>query len=152
MRYGFVCSGVAAMFIEESALRSWQRSFFKWVGGKYSLLSELDRLIFVGKRFIEFFVGGGSVFFNLDKYERFFLVDVSVDLINLYQMLAVVFDSVIYEVMKVFRYFNDVENYTLIREVFNAQRLDAVERVVVFFYFNRYCFNGLIRYNLDGFF
>lgn len=152
MRYGFVCSGVVVMFIEELVLCSWQCLFFKWVGGKYLLLLELDCLIFVGKCFIEFFVGGGLVFFNLDKYECFFLVDVSVDLINLYQMLVVVFDLVIYEVMKVFRYFNDVENYMLICEVFNVQWLDVVECVVVFFYFNWYCFNGLICYNLDGFF
>ena len=152
MRYGSVCSGAAAMPIEEPALRSWQRPFLKWAGGKYSLLPELDRLIPAGKRLIEPFVGGGSVFLNSDKPERFLLADVSADLINLYQMLAVVPDSVIYEAMKAFRHLNDAENYTLIREAFNAQRLDAVERAAAFLYLNRHCFNGLIRYNLDGFF
>ncbi|HHF9232669.1 TPA: DNA adenine methylase [Escherichia coli] len=128
MRYGSVCSGAAAMPIEEPALRSWQRPFLKWAGGKYSLLPELDRLIPAGKRLIEPFVGGGSVFLNSDKHERFLLADVNADLINLYQMLAVVPDSVIYEAMKAFRHLNDAENYTVIREAFNAQRLDAVER------------------------
>lgn len=116
------------MPIEEPALRSWQRPFLKWAGGKYSLLPELDRLIPAGKRLIEPFVGGGSVFLNSDKHERFLLADVNADLINLYQMLAVVPDSVIYEAMKAFRHLNDAENYTVIREAFNAQRLDAVER------------------------
>lgn len=142
----------AALPVEEPAPRNWQRPFLKWAGGKYSLLPELDRLIPAGKRLIEPFVGGGSVFLNSDKHERFLLADVNADLINLYQMLAVVPDSVIYEAMKAFRHLNDAENYTVIREAFNAQRLDAVERAAAFLYLNRHCFNGLIRYNLDGFF
>ncbi|MEF6320194.1 Dam family site-specific DNA-(adenine-N6)-methyltransferase [Escherichia coli] len=142
----------AALPVEAPAPRNWQRPFLKWAGGKYSLLPELDRLIPAGKRLIEPFVGGGSVFLNSDKHERFLLADVNADLINLYQMLAVVPDSVIYEAMKAFRHLNDAENYTEIREAFNAQRLDAVERAAAFLYLNRHCFNGLIRYNLDGFF
>lgn len=142
----------AALPIAEPTPRSWQRPFLKWAGGKYSLLPELDRLIPAGKRLIEPFVGGGSVFLNSDKHERFLLADVNADLINLYQMLAVVPDSVIYEAMKAFRHLNDAENYTVIREAFNAQQLDAVERAAAFLYLNRHCFNGLIRYNLDGFF
>ncbi|MGS2699545.1 Dam family site-specific DNA-(adenine-N6)-methyltransferase [Enterobacter sp. CFEC121] len=141
-----------ALPVEAHAPRNWQRPFLKWAGGKYSLLPELDRLIPAGKRLIEPFVGGGSVFLNSDKHERFLLADVNADLINLYQMLAVVPDSVIYEAMKAFRHLNDAENYTEIREAFNAQRLDAVERAAAFLYLNRHCFNGLIRYNLDGFF
>lgn len=142
----------AALPVEAPAPRNWQRPFLKWAGGKYSLLPELDRLIPAGKRLIEPFVGGGSVFLNSDKHERFLLADVNADLINLYQMLAVVPDSVIYEAVKAFRHLNDAENYTVIREAFNAQRLDAVERAAAFLYLNRHCFNGLIRYNLDGFF
>lgn len=142
----------AATPVETPAPRTWQRPFLKWAGGKYSLLSELDRFIPAGKRLIEPFVGGGSVFINSDKHASFLLADVNADLINLYQMLAVVPDSVISEAMKAFRHLNDAENYTEIREAFNAQRLDAVERAASFLYLNRHCFNGLIRYNLDGLF
>lgn len=92
------------------------------------------------------------MFLNSDKHERFLLADVNADLINLYQMLAVVPDSVIAEAMKAFRHLNDVENYTVIREAFNAQKLNATERAAAFLYLNRHCFNGLMRYNLDGFF
>ncbi|EAV3944318.1 Dam family site-specific DNA-(adenine-N6)-methyltransferase [Salmonella enterica] len=142
----------AALPVEEPTPRSWRRPFLKWAGGKYSLLPELDRLIPAGKRLIEPFVGGGSVFLNSDKHERFLLADINADLINLYQMLAVVPDSVIAEAMKAFRHLNDVENYTVIREAFNAQKLNATERAAAFLYLNRHCFNGLMRYNLDGFF
>ncbi|EHQ3818300.1 Dam family site-specific DNA-(adenine-N6)-methyltransferase [Salmonella enterica] len=141
-----------ALPIQEPTPRRWQRPFLKWAGGKYSLLPELDRLIPAGKRLIEPFVGGGSVLLNSDKHERFLLADINADLINLYQMLAVVPDSVIAEAMKAFRHLNDVENYTVIREAFNAQKLNATERAAAFLYLNRHCFNGLMRYNLDGFF
>ncbi|ENL8210644.1 Dam family site-specific DNA-(adenine-N6)-methyltransferase [Salmonella enterica] len=142
----------AARPAEESTPRTWRRPFLKWAGGKYSLLPELDRLIPAGKRLIEPFVGGGSVFLNSDKHEYFLLADINADLINLYQMLAVVPDSVIGEAIKAFRHLNDVENYTVIREAFNAQKLNATERAAAFLYLNRHCFNGLMRYNLDGFF
>ncbi|EKS9277076.1 Dam family site-specific DNA-(adenine-N6)-methyltransferase [Salmonella enterica] len=142
----------AALPVEEPTPRTWRRPFLKWAGGKYSLLPELDRLIPAGKRLIEPFVGGGSVFLNSDKHERFLLTDINADLINLYQMLSVVPDSVIAEAMKAFRHLNDVENYTVIREAFNAQKLNATERAAAFLYLNRHCFNGLMRYNLDGFF
>ncbi|ECD3843157.1 Dam family site-specific DNA-(adenine-N6)-methyltransferase, partial [Salmonella enterica subsp. enterica serovar Richmond] len=142
----------AARPAEESTPRTWRRPFLKWAGGKYSLLPELYHLIPAGKRLIEPFVGGGSVFLNSDKHERFLLADVNADLINLYQMLAVVPDSVIGEAIKAFRHLNDVENYTAIREAFNAQKLNATERAAAFLYLNRHCFNGLMRYNLDGFF
>lgn len=142
----------AALPVEEPTPRTWRRPFLKWAGGKYSLLPELERLIPAGKRLIEPFVGGGSVFLNSDKHERFLLADINADLINLYQMLAVVPDSVIGEAIKAFRHLNDVENYTAIREAFNAWQLNATERAAAFLYLNRHCFNGLMRYNLDGFF
>ncbi|EJW2204477.1 Dam family site-specific DNA-(adenine-N6)-methyltransferase [Salmonella enterica] len=142
----------AALPVEEPTPRTWRRPFLKWAGGKYSLLPELDRLIPAGKRLIEPFVGGGSVFLNSDKHEYFLLADINADLINLYQMLAVVPDSVIAEAMKAFRHLNDAENYTVIREAFNAWQLNAIERAAAFLYLNRHCFNGLMRYNLDGFF
>lgn len=141
-----------ALPIQEPTPRRWQRPFLKWAGGKYSLLPELERLIPAGKRLIKPFVGGGSVFLNSDKHERFLLADINADLINLYQMLAVVPDSVIGEAIKAFWHLNDVENYTVIREAFNAQKLNAPERAAAFLYLNRHCFNGLMRYNLDGFF
>ncbi|EBN6118258.1 Dam family site-specific DNA-(adenine-N6)-methyltransferase [Salmonella enterica] len=141
-----------ALPIQEPTPRRWQRPLLKWAGGKYSLLPELERLIPAGKRLIEPFVGGGSVFLNSDKHERFLLADINADLINLYQMLAIVPDSVIAEAMKAFRHLNDAENYTAIREAFNAWQLNAIERAAAFLYLNRHCFNGLMRYNLDGFF
>ncbi|HEM6679498.1 Dam family site-specific DNA-(adenine-N6)-methyltransferase [Citrobacter koseri] len=153
MKYGSVCSGIeAAIPVEEPALRNWQRPFLKWAGGKYSLLPELDRLIPAGKRLIEPFVGGGSVFLNSEKHESFLLADVNADLINLYQMLEVDHIRVLSHARVLFQHSNSEEAYKQLREDFNAQRMSAPERAAAFLFLNRHCFNGLIRYNRDGFF
>ncbi|ENH6828236.1 Dam family site-specific DNA-(adenine-N6)-methyltransferase [Salmonella enterica subsp. enterica serovar Newport] len=140
----------AARPAEESKPRTWHRPFLKWAGGKYSLLPELDRLIPAGKRLIEPFVGGGSVFLNSDKHACFLLADVNTDLINLYQMLAVVPDTVIRHARVMFDRLNDAESYTALREEFNAQVMDGPERAAAFLFLNRHCFNGLIRYNRNN--
>lgn len=142
----------SALPVEEPAARNWQRPFLKWAGGKYSLLPELDRLIPAGKRLIEPFVGGGSVFLNSEKHESFLLADVNADLINLYQMLDV--DHIrVWSLAKIlFQHSNSEEAYKELRDEFNHQRMRAPERAAAFLFLNRHCFNGLIRYNRDGFF
>ncbi len=142
----------AALPIEEPTPRSWQRPFLKWAGGKYSLLPELDRLIPEGKRLVEPFVGGGSVFLNSEKHESFLLADVNADLINLYQMLEVDHIRVCSLAKILFERANSEEAYKDLRDEFNNQRMCAPERAAAFLFLNRHCFNGLIRYNRDGFF
>ncbi|WP_312315153.1 Dam family site-specific DNA-(adenine-N6)-methyltransferase [Atlantibacter sp.] len=138
---------IAAALPVTKPVRKWQRPFLKWAGGKYSLLPELDYLIPAGKRLIEPFVGGGSVFLNSDKHERFLLADVNPDLINLYQMLTVVPEKVTAEAHLLFASLNTEEGYMAVRDDFNAQRLSGPDRAAAFLFLNRHCFNGLIRYN-----
>ena len=142
----------AALPVEAPAPRNWQRPFLKWAGGKYSLLPELDRLIPPGKRLIEPFVGGGSVFLNVEKHESFLLADVNADLINLYQMLEVDHIRVCSLAKILFERANSEEAYKELRDEFNNQRMGAPERAAAFLFLNRHCFNGLIRYNREGFF
>lgn len=125
------------------------KPFLKWAGGKFTQLSDLFQHIPSGLRLIEPFVGGGSVFLNSDKHANFLLADVNPDLINLYQMLAVVPDTVESSARWMFDQMGTPENYELIRQEFNGQTLDAAERAAAFLYLNRHCFNGLMRYNLS---
>ncbi|HAS1181986.1 TPA: Dam family site-specific DNA-(adenine-N6)-methyltransferase [Enterobacter cloacae] len=141
-----------ALPVEAPAPRNWQRPFLKWAGGKYSLLPELDRLIPAGKRLVEPFVGGGSVFLNSEKHESFLLADVNADLINLYQMLEVDHIRVCSLAKILFERANSEVAYKELRDEFNNQRMGAPERAAAFLFLNRHCFNGLIRYNRDGFF
>lgn len=131
----------------EAPFRTWQRPFLKWAGGKFSLLSELDKHIPAGLRLIEPFVGGGSVFLNSDKHANFLLADINADLINLYQMLAVVPAEVISAAQLMFKHLNTAEDYDAIKAEFNGQLMDATDRAAAFLYLNRHCFNGLMRYN-----
>lgn len=142
----------AALPVEAPVPRNWQRPFLKWAGGKYSLLPELDRLIPAGKRLIEPFVGGGSVFLNVEKHESFLLADVNADLINLYQMLEVDHIRVCSLAKILFERANSEVAYKELRDEFNNQRMGAPERAAAFLFLNRHCFNGLIRYNREGFF
>lgn len=135
---------------ENASQRTWQRPFLKWAGGKYSLLPELERLIPAGKRLIEPFVGGGSVFLNSDKHADFLLADVNPDLINLYQMLSVVPDLVTRWARDFFDVLNNEGGFLACRDEFNSQHMAGPERAAAFLYLNRHCFNGLIRYNRDG--
>lgn len=125
------------------------KPFLKWAGGKFTQLNDLLQHIPSGLRLIEPFVGGGSVFLNSDKHANFLLADVNPDLINLYQMLAVVPDTVECSARWMFERMGTPENYELIRQEFNGQTLDAAERAAAFLYLNRHCFNGLMRYNLS---
>ncbi|ECE6361953.1 DNA (cytosine-5-)-methyltransferase [Salmonella enterica subsp. salamae] len=140
----------AALPAEEPSFPTWRRPFLKWAGGKYSMLPDLYQIIPAGMRLIEPFVGGGSVFLNSDKHACFLLADVNTDLINLYQMLAVVPGAVIRHARVMFDRLNDAESYTALREEFNAQVMDGPERAAAFLFLNRHCFNGLIRYNRNN--
>lgn len=127
-----------------------RRPFLKWAGGKFSQLADLEQYIPAGKRLIEPFVGGGSVFMNSTKYADFLLADVNPDLINLYQMLSVIPEDVVREAKLMFGCLSTPDGYSAIRDEFNAQRLAGPERAAAFLYLNRHCFNGLIRYNQAG--
>ncbi|ECF2145125.1 Dam family site-specific DNA-(adenine-N6)-methyltransferase [Salmonella enterica subsp. enterica serovar Newport] len=140
----------AALPAEKPSFPTWRRPFLKWAGGKYSMLPDLYQLIPAGMRLIEPFVGGGSVFLNSDKHACFLLADVNTDLINLYQMLAVVPGAVIRHARVMFDRLNNVESYTALRDEFNAQVMDGPERAAAFLFLNRHCFNGLIRYNRNN--
>jgi hypothetical protein len=61
-------------------------------------------------------VGGGSVFLNSDKHADFLLADVNPDLINLYQMLALVPDAVENHARWMFEHMGHPDGYELIRK------------------------------------
>ncbi|EHV2419819.1 DNA adenine methylase, partial [Escherichia coli] len=64
----------------------YERPIFKWVGGKFSELPIVLEHLPHGKRLIEPFVGGGSVFTNAG-FRHNLLNDINGDLINFYQTL-----------------------------------------------------------------
>ncbi|MCN0046502.1 MULTISPECIES: Dam family site-specific DNA-(adenine-N6)-methyltransferase [Salmonella] len=126
-----------------------ERSIFKWAGGKFGVLEQIFRYLPEGKRLIEPFVGGGAVFMNAG-YQENLLNDVNADLINFYKTLQREAHSLITLAHRFFQDYNTQEGYLAVRNAFNKQVYDDLHRAVAFLFLNRHCFNGLTRYNQAG--
>ncbi|NDK08635.1 Dam family site-specific DNA-(adenine-N6)-methyltransferase, partial [Candidatus Gracilibacteria bacterium] len=125
--------------------------FAKWVGGKRQILPQLKKLF--PSEFGDYhepFLGGGAVFFNLQKKQSF-LSDVNAELINTYKVIKDTPKELI-KFLETCKY--DKAFYTQIRawdRVENWQEsYSEVERAGRFIYLNRTCFNGLYRVNSIG--
>ncbi|HEL8011004.1 TPA: Dam family site-specific DNA-(adenine-N6)-methyltransferase [Escherichia coli] len=126
-----------------------ERSIFKWAGGKFGVLEQIFRYLPEGKRMIEPFVGGGAVFMNAG-YQENLLNDVNADLINFYKTLQREERSLITLAHRFFQDYNTQEGYLAVRNAFNKQVYDDLHRAAAFLFLNRHCFNGLTRYNQAG--
>lgn len=127
------------------------RSALKWAGGKKKVVNEIASLLPIKgkKRLVEPFVGGGSVFLNLD-FDEYLLVDMNKDLINLFNIIKNQPAKFITDAQKYFQGDNNQpEKYYDLRSQFN-QSTDPYERSLLFLYLNRHGYNGLCRYNKSG--
>ncbi|WP_353538888.1 Dam family site-specific DNA-(adenine-N6)-methyltransferase [Colwellia sp. KU-HH00111] len=127
------------------------RSALKWAGGKKKVVNEIASLLPKQgkKRLVEPFVGGGSVFLNLD-FDEYLLVDMNDDLINLFNIIKNQPLSFIGDAEKLFNSkTNQADRYYQLRDQFN-QSSDPYERSLLFLYLNRHGYNGLCRYNKSG--
>ncbi|MFZ7136258.1 Dam family site-specific DNA-(adenine-N6)-methyltransferase [Avibacterium avium] len=124
------------------------RPFLKWAGGKFRLTDQINKLFPKKKQcLIEPFVGAGAVFLN-SQFERYILVDINADLINLFNTVKQDVNLYIEAVKTVFFHpdANTPDYYYARRAQFN-QSTNNFERSVLFLYLNRFGFNGLCRYN-----
>ncbi|MCX7842099.1 MAG: DNA adenine methylase [Clostridia bacterium] len=147
------------------------KPFVKWAGGKGQLLDTFEDyyplLLIEGsvKRYIEPFVGGGAVLFEiLQNYriEEAFIIDINEDLINSYLAIKNNVNAVVEYLsgmeLKYLRLSKDVRKamYYEVREAYNSRGpksiLPDIERAAQFIFLNRTCFNGLYRVNLSGLF
>ena len=127
------------------------RSALKWAGGKKKFVHEIASLLPTRgkKRLVEPFVGGGSVFLNLD-FDEYLLIDMNKDLINLFNIIKYQPTEFIADAQVFFNGENNqAEIYYELRSQFN-QSTDPYERSLLFLYLNRHGYNGLCRYNKSG--
>lgn len=127
------------------------RSALKWAGGKKKVINDIASLLpSKGKRrLVEPFVGGGSVFLNLE-FDEYLLIDMNKDLINLFNIIKNQPTAFINDAQKFFNGDNNQpEKYYDYRSQFN-QSADPYERSLLFLYLNRHGYNGLCRYNKSG--
>lgn len=131
------------------------KPFLKWAGGKRQLLEVLLRYTnnINNGRYYEPFLGGGSLFFTLQK-EHSIINDFNPEIINAYLVIRDNPDELI-EQLRIHEHNNTSEYFYLIRSLDRNEdfsNLPAVERAARTIYLNRTCYNGLYRVNSNGFF
>lgn len=126
------------------------RPFVKWAGGKRQLLPELRRYLPARfERYLEPFVGGGALFFELSarlgsrREPRALLADRNQRLIRTYQGVR---DSVEDVIAHLRGYLHEEQFYYRVRERAIDSQSDA-EVAAWLIYLNKIGFNGLYRVN-----
>ncbi|EQA3607262.1 DNA adenine methylase [Enterococcus faecalis] len=128
------------------------KPFVKWAGGKRQLMSEITKYKPQSyKKFVEPFVGGGSVFMELQN-PKTVINDFNSELINSYIIIRDNVNELVHELEK--HKENDSKEYFYeLREWDRNGILEKktdVERAGRFIYLNKTCFNGLFRVNSQG--
>lgn len=125
--------------------------FIKWVGGKRQLIGELkSRMPKKYNRYIEPFIGGGALFFELQA-KNAIINDYNQELVNLYKVVR---DSPIELLEDLAKHKNESEYYyeirLLDRDEKKFKKLTKIQRASRFIYLNKTGFNGLYRVNSRG--
>lgn len=150
------------------------KPFLKWAGGKGQLLDEFKKLyppeLKSGriKRYIEPFVGGGAVFFEIFQnydVEECYINDTNQDLILTYKVIQKDVETLIDRLSYLKDSFVGMPDekkedfYYVIREKFNNNKdtIDYInysnawsQRAAELIFLNKTCFNGLYRVNSKG--
>lgn len=132
--------------------------FIRWNGGKQRLLKHLPRVTLEDDaQYLEPFVGGGALFLDFNAKNNI-IMDVNVDIVNIYRSLQSIttFEILIDTLHEIGdQYSNTKDDYHLARDRFNQLRTDnqySYERLALFLLLNYYGFNGLYRENRIGHF
>lgn len=120
--------------------------FLTWAGGKRWFVQKHAALLPKKfNRYIEPFLGGGSVFFHLQP-SKAILGDTNPDLIAAYQGIKDNWEGLTRSLQYHQRNHSD-DHYYDIRAKSPAGALQRASRMI---YLNRTCFNGIYRVNLNG--
>ena len=134
----------------ESFTSTVAKPFFKWAGGKASLVPQLLPLLpkdVDKRRHVEPFLGSGALFFAREPKSAL-LADANQVLINTYQCVWEQ-PSVVIQKVRVLIKSHSEERYYKRRDLFNRPTT-ILRKSVLFLYLNKTCFNGLYRVNAEG--
>lgn len=124
------------------------RPFLKWVGGKRSILPELQkRMPAEYEGYYEPFMGGGALYFA-EQPKDAYLSDINFHLVLTFQRVRDDVDGVIRN-LKVHASRHSPEYYTRARTRLFKEK-DTTKLAALFIYINKTCFNGLYRVNKSG--
>lgn len=122
--------------------------FLKWPGGKrWFVKKQKDYFPQSYNRYLEPFLGGGAVFFDLQPKDAI-LSDINDELINLYIVMREKPDELKEQMLN----HQKKHNRTYYYEIRDNILLDPIERASRMLYLNRTCFNGMYRVNKEGVF
>lgn len=122
------------------------KPMFKWAGSKHSEIPNFSEYFpSTFDKYIEPFVGGGSVFFHINKSGSV-ICDNNVELIHFYKQLANGSAKQIVELCKSFGESED--NYYHMRDDYVPT--NDLERAAKYFYILKTCYRGMTRYNKKG--
>lgn len=118
----------------------------KWSGGKKDEIPNFKKYIPSNyDTYLEPFVGGGSLFFNLCP-NKSVISDVHPELIDFYTSIKQGYIKDIYDFMTL--NLNNEETYYKIRD--NMVIHSALDNAKRFYYLRKTCFRGMLRYNQKG--
>jgi len=118
----------------------------KWSGGKSDEIKMFEKYFPENyDKYIEPFVGGGSVYFYLNPKSAV-ISDVHTELIDMYKSIGEGKMSEIYDFMKVTP--NDEQTYYRVRDEMEIK--SALDNAKRFYYQRKTCFRGMLRYNKNG--
>ncbi len=124
----------------------------KWVGGKRQLLPEI--MPYINRNcstYIEPFVGGGAVLFELQP-KKAIINDYNAELINVYLTVRDYPEELIATLEK--HRANNTEKYfyevRALDRVDTYEEMSCVDRAARILYLNKTCYNGLYRVNAAG--
>ena len=126
--------------------------FLKWVGGKRQLMPSIIEHLpknIKNYKYIEPFIGGGAVLFNLQP-KNAIINDFNEELINVYQVIKNNLNELIIDLKQ---HKNEAEYFYQTRGLDRNEQfknLTPVQRASRIIYLNKTCFNGLYRVNNAG--
>lgn len=132
------------------------RPFLKWAGGKSQLIQQyVDFFPKDFQSYYEPFVGGGAVFFHLQP-QRAFLVDINIELVNVYRCVRDQVEELITQ-LEHHQNSHSPEHFYAVRSQITTSddwyyQGHNIARAARLIYLNKTCFNGLYRENSKGHF
>ncbi len=126
--------------------------FVKWVGGKRQLMDVVMEAMpknISNYTYVEPFIGGGAVFFNLQP-KNAIINDLNSELINVYNIVKDNLDELILDLKK---HRNESEYFYYIRSLDRSEdfaKIGKIQRASRLIYLNKTCYNGLYRVNNAG--
>lgn len=124
----------------------------KWVGGKRQLLTDIIPLINKNcSTYVEPFVGGGAVFFELQP-RKAIINDYNAELINVYEVIRD-FPEELISILEEHNRKNTEEYFYNLRALDRNPEYAAMSNILKaarIIYLNKTCYNGLYRVNAAG--